>query len=149
MRIFGGAVAHFVEKAPDENGRMIDVLADEGAQLLGAGGLKCEIVADGVDLGNFRPDQDSGLVAQAVKIITVLVMRAPDDRRAYFLDERNVLIQIRIRNRPALVEAVLMFVHTVQMIRLAVQEKSLVRVNRIKSQAQRLLDRIYNAVRSP
>ena len=35
------------------------------------------------------------------------------------------------------------------MIRLAVQEKSLVRVNRIKSQAQWLLDRIHNAVRGP
>ena len=38
-------------------------------------------------------------------------------------------------------------VHAVQMIRLAVQEKSLVRVHRIKSQPQRLLDRIHDAVR--
>src|ERR1039457_2542147 len=125
MRIFGGAVAHFVEKAPDENGRMIDVLADEVAQLLGAGGLKSEIVADGVDLGNFRPDQNPGLVAQAVKIIAVLVVGAPDDRAAHFLDERNVLVQISLRNRPALVPSVLMLGHAVQMMRLAVQEKSL------------------------
>ena len=76
-------------------------------------------------------------------------MRAPDDRRADFLDERNVLVQVRVRNRPALIEAVLVFVHAVQMIRLAVQEKSLVWVNRIKSQAQRLLDRIHNSVRGP
>src|ERR1017187_6677168 len=129
MRIFGGAVAHFVEKAPDENGGMIDVLTNEVAQLLGAGGLKGGIVADAVDLGDFRPDQNPGLVAQAVEIITVLVMRTADDRAAHFLDERNVLVQIRFGNRPALVPSVLMLVHAMQMIRLAVQEKSLVRVN--------------------
>ena len=46
-----------------------------------------------------------GLVAQAVKIIAVLVMRAADDRRADFLDERNVLVHIRLGNRPALVRS--------------------------------------------
>ena len=58
---------------------------------------------DFVHLWNFRPDQNPGLVAQAVKIIAVLIMRATDDRAADFLDERNVLVQVRLGNRPALV----------------------------------------------
>ena len=44
---------------------------------------------------------------------------------------------------------ILMPVHPVQMIGLAIQEKSLVRVNRIKAQAQRLLDRSISAIVRP
>ena len=69
-------------------------------------------------------------------------MRAADDGGADFLEERNVFVEVRLGNRPAFVEAVLMLVHAVQMIRLAVQEKSLVRVNGIITQADLLLDGI-------
>ena len=93
---------------------MIDVLPDQIEQLVARGFFKLRRVADFVDLRNFRPDQNARLVAQAVKIIAVLVMRAADDRRAEFLDERDVLVQVRLGNRPALVPAVLMPVHAVQ-----------------------------------
>ena len=146
MRV-GFARPKFVEQAPDENGRMVDVLPDEVEQLVARRLLELWRAVDFVHLRNFRPDQDAGLVAQAVEIIAVLVMRAADARRADFLDERNVLVQVRVRNRPALVVAILVFVHAMQGIRLAVQEKSLVRVNRIRPQAQRLLNRIHNVVR--
>ena len=102
---------------------------------------------DFVHLRQFRPDENARPVAQAVKIIAVLVVRAADDGAAHFLDELDVLVHVRLGNRPALVEAVLVPVHAVQMIRPAVKEKSLVRVHRIKSQAQRLRDRIHHAVR--
>ena len=88
------------------------------------------VLPDLIHLRNFRPDHNARLVTKAVKIIAVLVVRATNHRAAHFLDKRDLLVQIRLGNRPALVETVLMLVHAVQMIRLAVQKKSFVGVNR-------------------
>ena len=40
-------------------------------------------------------------------------MRAADDRRADFLDKRNILVHVCLGNRPSFVHVILMPVHTV------------------------------------
>src|ERR1035438_2839560 len=57
-----------------------------------------------IHLRQFRPDENARPVAQAVKIIAVLIVRAADDGAAHLLDELDVLVHVRLGNRPALVD---------------------------------------------
>ena len=147
VRIRRFTQADFVEQAPAENGRVVDVLPDEIQQLVARGLGEFGSRDDFVDLRDFRPHEYARPVAQAVKIIAVLVMAAADNRRADFQDQVDVLPQVRLGNRPALYWPVLMLVDAVQMIRLAVQEKSEFGIHAIKPQAQRLRDRINHGIR--
>src|SRR5579885_894965 len=69
-------------------------------------------------------------------------MRDAEGVRAHLANQREVFALVRLADRPAFVETILMAADAVQAEMPAVEEEALVRVERKETQAERLLDAV-------
>ena len=140
-----GLAGGLIANAPEKYRRMVEVLADEFAQLLLGVGATGVGFRRTVDKAQFRPHRHAASIAKVVEKLVVLVMTQPHRVHAHLAHDGKVLAHIGLGNRPTLVQPVLMPVNAMQRHMLAVQEKSCVRLHLEMTQTQGLLDGVHRA----
>ena len=76
------------------------------------------------NIRNFRPDHQTSLIAQIVKILIVLIVRQTNSRRAHFANQIHILVVVFREERVADPQSVLVTGYAAQGIFFAVQNKS-------------------------
>ena len=90
------------------------------------------------NVGDLGPDDHTGLIAEVVEVLVVLVVRQTDRVRAQLLDELHILVVHLARDGIAQTLAVLMAGDAVQRIRAAIEEEAPLGVNRETAHAEAL-----------
>ena len=79
--------------------------------------------------GNLSPQNETGLVAQIVEILIMLIVGQTDGIGAHLFDQRHILLMISLGDGPALVQTVLVTGHTMQRHILAVKPEAGIGIN--------------------
>ena len=113
-----------VGDAPEEDGGMVVVLGNQLGHL-GDGVVVGFLGGDELaDEGDLRPQGKAGVVAQVIEILVMLIVGQTDGVGADLLDEGDILLVVRLGERPALVLTVLMAGNAVQRHILAVEPEA-------------------------
>ena len=86
--------------------------------------------------GDLRPEHHAGFVTEGVEVLVMLVVGEADAVDAHLADDGEILLVIRARDGPALVQPVLMTRHAVERIAAPVEEKALVGVDGERAEAE-------------
>ena len=133
-----------IGQSPDHNGRVIVVLNDQLCHL--ADGVLPAIGHVRGNIGNFRPDHQSALIAQIIENLAVLIMRQTDGVGTEFADQVDVFLVMLPFQGIADFRPVLVAAHTAQRIRLSVENEALLRINPIGTHAEARADLILELI---
>ena len=125
-----------VRDAPKADGRVVVILHDQLFQLAAAVFVRCGVGVHRRNKRDFCPHHKARTVARIIKILAVLIMRKAHRICPHLADERNIRLVLLLCQCVALAQTILMARYPAQRREHTVEEKALLRIDRIRAHAK-------------